>query len=422
MRPGLNTLFGRLALLTVGLVVLVHLTAVWLIDGDREATAAGHMSRLATLMRTDTPVPQADKAKMADVLGLLYVPAGQELARGCPPPCGNTDGNLERLLRARMPAGAQAVLDDRSGDLWVLSPGARDWLVLPHAMLPAQRKLTLSLAMLGIAITLALLAAWQFQRPLRRLVLAAREFQRGLRPAPVPLSGPGEMRELIADFNAMIEQVVATQEERDVMLAGVAHDLRAPITRLTVRADLLPDPGERAGFLRDTESLSGIVSQFLDLAGQSNDTTPLVQVDAYCHRHYGAPDDGQDPEEPVTLDLRAGRGFTLPETDLARILSNLIENALTYGEPPVEIRTATANGQCTLSVRDHGGGIAAEQIERALRPFVRLDPARGGDAHCGMGLAIVRRLVWHNGGSIAVGNAAGGGLEVVMAFPCAKRG
>ena len=102
--------------------------------------------------------------------------------------------------------------------------------------------------------------------------------------------------------------------------------------------------------------------------------------------------------------------------DLDRILSNLIENAMNYGEPPVEISTSAHNGIYTLSVRDHGVGIPGEQLERALQPFTRLDPARGGDAHCGLGLAIVRRLTRYNGGHFECDNAPDGGFRVTLTF------
>ncbi len=202
------------------------------------------------------------------------------------------------------------------------------------------------------------------------------------------------------------------------MLAGLAHDLRAPITRMQVRADLLPDEGSRVGFLRDAESLSRIVTQCLDFARDTADASPLANVDAHCRRHYG---DALGDDAPVTLDLRAGEGFNLPLVDLDRILSNLIGNALTYGEAPVEVTTPVHHGEYTLTVRDHGAGIPAAQLERALQPFVRLDAARGGDAHCGLGLAIVRRLARYNGGVFAAANAPDGGFVVTMTFASASR-
>jgi len=106
----------------------------------------------------------------------------------------------------------------------------------------------------------------------------------------------------------------------------------------------------------------------------------------------------------------------LPLVDLDRILANLLENAMTYGEPPVEIATGMQHGKWTMTLRDHGPGIPDDQLDHALQPFMRLDAARGGDAHCGLGLAIVRRLARRNGGTLSVANAVGGGLLVSLVF------
>ena len=240
---------------------------------------------------------------------------------------------------------------------------------------------------LAFAVIVALFAAWYLQRPLHRLTLAAREFRIGHR-TPVDQGARREVRELIVDFNQMVHELAQADRERAVMLAGVAHDLGAPITRMQVRADLLPDEANRRGFLRDVESLSRIVTQFLDFARETANASPNTSVDAHCRRHYG---DSLADDALVRVDLQAGDGFGLPLVDLDRILTNLIENALTYGDPPVEISTSRHNGHYTLQVRDHGSGIPGGQLDRALQPFVRLDEARSGDAHCGLGLAIVQK-------------------------------
>jgi len=115
--------------------------------------------------------------------------------------------------------------------------------------------------------------------------------------------------------------------------------------------------------------------------------------------------------------FEAGAGFVLPAATLERVLSNLLENALAYGAPPVVVETARTPAGYTLTVRDHGSGIAAHDLINASRPFVRLDPARGGNGHSGLGLAIVERIVRRAGGSAEIGNSPDGGLCVRMTFP-----
>jgi two-component system osmolarity sensor histidine kinase EnvZ len=414
MKNPFNTLFGQLALMTVGLIVIVHLTSLLLVDRERGQIDTGHAQRALLLAMQAQHESAVSASQLSATLGVVIVNASDAVPYGCPAPCRNTYGPFENALRAKLPPGSEVVADAGNGNLWVRYAGNPAWLKLENSMLPARRFLGASAMMLVFAVILALAGAWYLQRPLHRLAIAAREFRLGHRAPVVPASGPRETRELIDDFNQMVHELAQAEQERAVMLAGVAHDLRAPITRMQVRADLLPDEANRSGFLRDAESLSRIVTQFLDFARESADKSPRTSVDAHCRRHYG---DSLADDALVRLDLQAGDGFGLPLVDLDRILTNLMENALTYGEPPVEIATSRHNGQYMLTVRDHGGGIPGSQLERALQPFVRLDEARSGDAHCGLGLAIVRRLVRYNGGVFRADNATDGGLAVSMTFP-----
>ena len=118
--------------------------------------------------------------------------------------------------------------------------------------------------------------------------------------------------------------------------------------------------------------------------------------------------------------FRSGPGFLLPAATLDRILSNLLDNAHAYGAPPVMVATTRTSMGYTLSVQDNGGGIAAQDLINASRPFVRLDPARGGSGHSGLGLTIVERLVRRAGGEWELGNHDGRGLRILMSFPLAS--
>ncbi|WP_118183928.1 ATP-binding protein [Paraburkholderia phosphatilytica] len=418
MKIRFDSLFLRLSAMTIGLIVLVNLTAIFVVEQERGQIDTTRVQRdvlLAELAKHDSAMAAL---RVASTLGLSYIPANQAIAQGCPAPCTDTSTPFTHDLRPKLPPGSHIVSDVESGSLWIRYAGDPEWIRMENVTVPVMRFRSASLLMLAFAIAIALVGAWHLQRPLHRLALAAREFRIGRRVPEVRPAGPREVKELIADFNQMVDELAQSEQERAVMLAGVAHDLRAPITRMQVRADLLPDEANRAGFLRDAESLSRIVTQFLDFARESADRSPRVQVDAHCRRHYG---DSLGGDALIALDLRADDGFALPLVDLDRILQNLIENALTYGEPPVEIATFRRGAEHVLSVRDHGGGIPADQLERALQPFVRLDEARSGDAHCGLGLAIVRRLVRYNGGSFAAFNCGNGGndggLTVEMSFP-----
>jgi two-component system, OmpR family, osmolarity sensor histidine kinase EnvZ len=207
------------------------------------------------------------------------------------------------------------------------------------------------------------------------------------------------------------------------MLAGVAHDLKTPLARLRLRAEMMDDAKTRDGVVRDVDSMTHIVEQFLVFAHDGADRSEPVEVDQQCERvvrSYRAVAGGATT---VKTDLRAGLGFRLPAATLDRILSNLLDNAHAYGAPPVTVSTARTPQGYMLTVIDNGNGIAAQDLINASRPFVRLDPARGGNGHSGLGLAIVERLVRRAGGEWEIGNnesansEGGRGLRVQMTFP-----
>jgi two-component system osmolarity sensor histidine kinase EnvZ len=430
LRP-INTIFGRLALLSVGLLVMMQLTWLVIVDRERGIIEADQVSRLVRLV-LDPAASAADGSseRLAAALGLRYVDlSSQSAPLRCPLPCADTYGPLENALRANLPPQSHVMFDNTETLIWVRYGSSSQWLVIPAAVPPVSRLLSASALMLLLAIAIALLGAWQIQRPVLRLARAAREFRLGHRPPMVLANGPLEVKGLIGDFNEMARELSDAEQERAVMLAGVAHDLRAPITRIQVRANLVPDATARNGFFHDTESLAQIVTQFLDFARdtETDAHAPWISVDAFCRSHYAEAEvkvDGHGvlAREPLfVLDLKAGDDFRLPAMELDRILSNLVENALTYGALPLCITTSQYNGRDRLSVRDHGKGMPEAHFARALRPFVRIDPARGGDAHCGLGLTIVRRLTRRYGGDLSMHNADGGGLAVVLDFPLRVR-
>jgi two-component system osmolarity sensor histidine kinase EnvZ len=233
----------------------------------------------------------------------------------------------------------------------------------------------------------------------------------------VPERGPREQRQLTHGFNQMVREVSQSESDRAVMLAGVAHDLKTPLARLRLRAEMMDDEKTRDGVVRDVDSMAHIVDQFLVFAHDRPDGSEPVAVDQQCERvarAYRAVAPGADT---VRLKLEAGPGFVLPAATLDRLLSNLLDNAHAYGAPPIVIETRREAKGWVLSVSDHGKGIAPDDLIKASRPFVRLDPARGGSGHSGLGLAIVERLARRAGGECEIGNQVDGGLRVAMTFP-----
>jgi two-component system osmolarity sensor histidine kinase EnvZ len=234
---------------------------------------------------------------------------------------------------------------------------------------------------------------------------------------PLRERGPRELRQLTRGFNQMVKEVERTEKDRAVMLAGVAHDLKTPLARLRLRAEMMDEQKVRDGVVRDVESMAHIVDQFLVFAHDGADRSEPVEVDEQCERIARNYRTVGGETLAIERRFKAGPDFRLPTATLDRVVANLLDNAHAYGAPPVVIETSRDAEGYTLTVSDHGKGIADQDLTQASRPFVRLDPARGGNGHSGLGLAIVERLVRRAGGEIAIGNGESGGLAVRMSFP-----
>jgi len=226
-----------------------------------------------------------------------------------------------------------------------------------------------------------------------------------------------------------VSELQQLEQNRALTMAGLAHDLRAPLTRLRARAEVMLDVQVADAFIRDADLLSHIINRFLDYSKLDPDLGPAVPVEAHCRAHWGPVEYRGTRVASIVFDFAAGDAFRLPAVDIERLLSNLIENAMTYGAGPIRIQTRRRTADASsgtggmrqdyweLSVRDHGSGIAPAKLEAAQQPFVRLDGATGGAGHFGLGLAIVNKLVLEYRGVVVLENAPGGGLSVSMRFP-----
>lgn len=312
------------------------------------------------------------------------------------------------------------------GGLWIgfNAGGERWWLILPPPRFKPQELPSDLWLKLGIALLVLMLIAGLFVRgivgPLRRLGEAVSATGEGSARKVTP-SGPYEVRRLAERHNTMLGQLARADAERREMLAGLTHDLRAPLARLRVRLALLESDAERSGLERDTEDMERIVDQCLAflrseaqgvVGAEALSLADAVSDEVARHRELGR------PVEMAVGEPAAACRVAIDHGSLQRLLGNLIENALQYGAPPVEVSLSVERpGTVTLRVRDHGPGIPADERERALEPFAQIDPARATRGSCGLGLAIVRRIVEGCGGELELADAAGGGLDVRMVFP-----
>ncbi|AJP59931.1 hypothetical protein UC34_19135 [Pandoraea vervacti] len=434
-----DTLFARLAWLGIAVLLVMHLVWSALVFYQRPRQQVDGFARGLLVAIQSVDQRAVDPGSLAPPHGLRRVPISKT-----PTFAGEADDEratrLRQELLSRLPEGTQLhiVNERKRGNIWVLLPRRDEWIVIGLDLPPVPPFVRETLGILIGAVLLALLVAWQMQRPIARLAHAARVIARGRRPALLPEQGPHELRDLTQAFNDMAKRLAEAQDNQAIMLAGIAHDLKSPLTRLRLRADLIDSDDSRDGFVRDIASIDHIVQQFLAYARDEADTSPLVNVDEFLREQFpadeveeetavvGAParatarTDVQDVQDDASLfvsHLRAGPAFMLPRTLLDRVMSNLVDNALEHGEPTVRLATWRDGDTGCIEVSDCGKGIPDDQVALAMRPFVRLDASRGGEGHCGLGLSLVVRLVEGQGGAVRLDKSSGGGLRVTLTLP-----
>jgi len=316
--------------------------------------------------------------------------------------------------------------------VWVelLSPLEPVWLFTPldPPRGRAPDPLLLGLALLAGSISSSLLYLWwEVQRPLQQLEQALAQVGNSDQAnaaslaSPLPSSGSGAVRRLTARFKAMVQRLAANERDRTTMLAGIAHDLKSPLTRLRLR---LAGQAEQQRAEADLDALERITAQFLLFAG-GGDAEPaiLLPLDQWLAELSAAIELDQ-----LQLDLEPLQACVQP-TALGRAVGNLIDNAFSHGRPPLRLVLRREGDEgFRIEVWDRGAGISAEAWPQALQPFQRLDRARGGSGHCGLGLAIAARVAVSHGGQLECQRSAEGfavvlrGRSVASGHSCVASG
>jgi two-component system osmolarity sensor histidine kinase EnvZ len=302
--------------------------------------------------------------------------------------------------------------------------GDEYWVFLPRARLDRNEPLRwLGWGALVFALVLmgAYLAVYRINRPLRQLATAADQIGHGKTPQPITETGPEEIRTLARAFNQMSADLKRLDDERALLLAGVSHDLRTPLSRIRLGLEMLDEKigaGLVSGMVQDVEDIDGAINQFLDFARVTEGEAIVRDGDLnaiareLCDRYArtGRPVAGRFAELPPVA---------LRPIAIQRLIANLVDNALRHGGGTVEVETKLEDGRAAIEVLDRGPGIPAGEVERMLRPFTRLDTARSS-AGTGLGLAIVERIARLHEGSVRLLPREGGGLRARVELPLAS--
>ena len=275
------------------------------------------------------------------------------------------------------------------------------------------------LGWLAAVIVAAVLGAWfiasNIARPLAAMRRAAMRLGRGQPHEPLPEQGPREMRTVATAFNRMASNLEAMERERAMVLAGISHDLRTPLSRLRLALEMSgADEHATDAMIADIDEIDAIIGQFLDFArgaDEQKEEHDIAEVVGELAEHYARI--GKD----VRLVHHPVKPFRFARMAVRRAVANLVDNALRYAGEPVEIELLASNPEVAIEVRDLGPGIPPQEVERLKRPFTRLDDSRSGVGGSGLGLAIVERTAQAHGGTLELVPRAPRGLVARLVLP-----
>jgi len=448
------SLFSRMVLVLLGVLVAAQLVSFAIHMHERgevlsQASGMQAAQRIADLVALLDPLPGAERQRVARIVSAppltvtfgqppLQAKDGEEGARAAifgtmlrrflgegrearvvfrtqpaeevrGPPRMQPGAHMHRMAgmgpnfiaQVRLKDGTLATFDSR------LPQQAADW---PYRLL-------LSLAVLLIAVVaVSLLAVRWATRPLAALADAADELGRDIDRPPMPEDGPREVVRAARAFNTMQTRLGRHVRERTAMLAAMSHDLKTPLTRLRLRAELLEDGQLKDKISRDLAEMEALVHASLsfmrgiDAAERTQPIDVTALLESVCA-------DATEAGAKVTLDGSAKAPYAGRPQALKRCLGNLLDNALKYAGA-AEISVEDDARQLRVRICDRGPGIPEGELERVFEPFYRVEASRNRDTGgTGLGLSIARDIAQLHGGTLALANRTGGGVEAVLTLP-----
>lgn len=271
---------------------------------------------------------------------------------------------------------------------------------------------------LAILAVCAWVAVRLVTRPLAQLAAAADTLGPDLKSRALVEHGPTEVAHAARAFNAMQRRIAGYMSERVEILAAISHDLQTPITRMRLRAELMDPSEEQRKFLHDLDSMHALVREGVTYARTLHGATePAARIDADALLETMVADYA-DAGQAVQLEGRVGAPILTRPNALRRILANLIDNALKFGDE-VKVQLQVQDDQrLSIEVVDDGPGIPDDQLEHVIKPFYRVEGSRNRDTGgTGLGLAIAHQLAIAMGAELSLRNRAEGGLVARITLP-----
>ncbi len=435
------TLAGRTALVLILALMAVQAAGLTIhafdrVDLQRRAESREVTFRGLGLWRALVTAPPERRAA---VLADQDLPAGLSAtlddAPGVHPGMGPVPERLARLFRLDGPGSGPPMGPRRFRPAEVLS-GAERGMLFVAMRFPDRGWLNLAIApprvrpwhsdtFLAAFVLMSLAAAglilWavrRLTRPVRDLAAAAERLGRDVNAPALPERGPREVATAAAAFNTMAGNIRRFVADRTQMLAAIGHDLRTPITRLRLRAELIEDEALRGRTLRDLAEMERMIAATLAFARDDATQEQAVPLDLAALTRTVL-DEAADGQEGAVTAYDGPDHLVLPLRPIAakRAIANLVGNALRYGGAARATLSRDAR-RAVLAVEDDGPGIPEESLDEVFRPFHRLEASRNSETGgTGLGLTIARSMARAHGGEVALRNRPGGGLRAELSLP-----
>lgn len=420
------SLAGRITLLLLGGLMLLHIGSMWVheraLRGSEQGARLERMAdQLAAARVAVAPLPEAARDAAAHAISRPGIEIHWD--RVAPLPARAPPDALAEAA-ARLGPDARLSWDPKAEPghrVLGAVPAEGGWIVFSVPWVTVGRgpldhgAISSMVAMaLGIALVSILVVRW-ITGPLRRLATAADRIGCDPRPIPVQMEGPEEVRHAAAAFNAMQNRIGRLLEDRTEALAAVSHDLRTPLSRLQLRVGFLPEGEDRTRMEADIVEMELMIARTLDYIREGRDAEPVRPADLAAILQTLA-SDAADQGHDVAYEGPGRAVLPLRRVAAKRALSNLVDNALRHGRPPVRLHIRDEGPMLAVEVSDAGAGIAEADRARAVVPFVQLDPARSGSG-VGLGLAIAQRFAQASNGSLELRESREGGLLARLLLP-----
>lgn len=321
-------------------------------------------------------------------------------------PIGHHRGRLNSSVytQIRLLDGQWAIFDSQ------LQPEAWTW---PY------RALLSALVLIIAVVLLAVFGVRWVTKPLKNFALAATELGKNINRPPLVESGPQEVVQAARALNGMQTRLSRYLHDRTRILAAMSHDLKTPITRMRLRAELLDDEKLREKFTRDLTELEAMVTGTLDFM-RGIETSEIIQPLDINTLLESIQDDARESGQSIEIVGHTSMPFLCRPQAMKRCLSNLLENAIKYGSS-AQVQVMQLPESLHIVITDQGPGVPHEELERLFDPFYRLETSRNRDhGGTGLGLTIARSIAEQHGGTLTLKNGLKNGLECHRDLPISK--